>query len=228
MKKRGIYLFLMIVVACGYNGSVFGNTLLEKEKAQEKIEILMKQIQKEEEAYKSDMQRSLSQAEKELFIEQHTQRRRELLKQLRRQRDIINESSMVTLLWNTAKIVGPIALAALAAYKIFAISSAEPVVPAEVFTTDTRPILPQILEEKIIPTIPTMLPKKTQPVVTVAQPSLPLIPEEIQKYRQASNAYGKIAVWFAVNALFDPFFYPYVAATFLGSVYYGVKGIQRN
>jgi len=39
---------------------------------------------------------------------------------------------------------------------------------------------------------------------------------------------GSTAAWFAINALVDPLFYPYAAATFLGSLYYGAKSLNLD
>ena len=49
---------------------------------------------------------------------------------------------------------------------------------------------------------------------------------DVTKYFKASKAYGASAVYFSILSLFDPFFYPYVAATYMGSLYYGIKGVR--
>ncbi len=206
MKKNDIYFVLFTInIAC--NGFIVCATQLEKDRARQHIVALKEHIQKKEKEYNITMQQALSETEKKRLTVQYTQNRHNLFKQVRQQRDIINDNSMEKWLWDTAKIVGPIAVAGLIAYKIFAASPAE--------------IQPPLIEPKIsIPEASTAIVKHD------AQPALPLTKEEIQKYRSASKAYGVTAAWFAVNALFDPFFYPYAAATLLGSMYYGVKGLD--
>jgi hypothetical protein len=116
-------------------------------------------------------------------------------------------------LWNTAKIMGPLGLGliALGAYQWYKSS-------------------PINAEQQIItpPPVPsnTPVPLNTQEISFVEPKKQIATPEDVAKYFKASKAYGASAVYFTILALFDPFFYPYVAATYMGSLYYGIKGVQ--
>ncbi len=105
-------------------------------------------------------------------------------------------------LWNSAKIVGPLGLLmALGAYQWYN-SSALPIIQETSFQSQ-------------------------QPEITSVEPKKQIAtPEDVAKYFKASKAYGASAVYFSILSLFDPFFYPYVAATYMGSLYYGIKGVQ--
>jgi hypothetical protein len=63
-------------------------------------------------------------------------------------------------------------------------------------------------------------------LLSVEQHNQPLIKADVSKYKQASKAYGAATVYFSLVALFDPFFYPYAAVNFMGSLYYGIKSLQ--
>jgi hypothetical protein len=120
------------------------------------------------------------------------------------QRNVIKERQKQQWLWNTAKIVGPLGLMAFTAYQLFKSS-------------------PIVVEQSM--TVP-LAPTQQETFTPVKQYYQPLIKEDILKYKQASKAYGAAAVWFSITALFDPFFYPYAAVNFMGSLYYGVKSLQ--
>jgi hypothetical protein len=223
--KKNIY-FMLVIMLSMVNKLVMCSTPLEHEKAREQIMILKGQIQKKEKEYNIALQQALSETEKSQLTTQYTHNRQSLFKQIRQQRDIINDRSTEQWLWNTAKIVGPIAVAGLIAYKFFATSPTEikPLIETNTILPDTSTIIKPDVQDLL----PLTKPLEIEPaaIQTDMQHRLPLTKEEIQKYRNASKAYGVTTVWLAINALFDPFFYPYVAATFLGSLYYGVKGLD--
>lgn len=218
------------------NQCVICTTQLEKDKARQQISILKELVQKKEKEYNSALQQTLSETEKKQLTRQYNQQRQHLFKQIRQQRDIINNHSTEQWLWNTVKIIGPLAVVGLIAYKLFATSPTEvkSLIDTETILSNTsniiQPDMPPLPlpEAKSLIETETILPETSTVIEPIIQPSLPLTKEEIQKYRKASKAYGATTVWFAINALFDPFFYPYVAATFLGSLYYGVKGLNLN
>jgi hypothetical protein len=141
---------------------------------------------------------------------------RELDQRITQNRKTINErQNKQRWLWNAAKIVGPLGLMALGAYQWYKSS------PINIEQqTITLPPVPLITQEA---------PSITQeiPLLTSVEPKKQLAtPEDVAKYFKASKAYGASAVYFSILALFDPFFYPYVAATYMGSLYYGLKGVQ--
>ncbi len=120
-------------------------------------------------------------------------------------------------LWNAAKIVGPLGLMALGAYQWYKSSSIN--IEQQTITPPPVPLITQ--EISFQPQQPeTALPTLMEPKKQLATP------EDVAKYFKASKAYGASAVYFSILALFDPFFYPYVAAMYMGSLYYGFKGVQ--
>lgn len=152
--------------------------------------------------------------------------RNALNERIAQKRKTIQERPKQQWLWNTARIVGPLGLMALGAYQWL---NRAPTVEQSIqeFKQNNPPfveLLPIIQEE----TSQHIVQQAEESFVPVIQEHQPLIRADVSKYRQASKAYGAAAVWFTLNALFDPFFYPYVAATYIGSLYYGVKGLRQD
>jgi hypothetical protein len=109
-------------------------------------------------------------------------------------------------LWNSAKVVGAVAVVGVAVYSFFQTSPATTLMPLPITGDDVSlPLLSSHVEPKHVPN---------------------LTKEQYEKYKNASNAYGMAAGWFSLVALIDPFFVPYAAVTYLGSFYYGVKALQ--
>ena len=125
------------------------------------------------------------------------------------QRKMINDYTTQQWLWNLTKVMGPVAVIGITAYQIFKASLLQTKQPSGLVESQVYPVMFDV--------VPDIIQKKEQP----------LLKEDVSKYVNASKAYGAATVWFALNALFNPFFYPYAATTFLGSVYYGVKSIQQ-
>jgi len=219
MKKMKIYYLFIFVSGIIQSSCIISSSQQEKDKAQQQIVVLRDQIKNEENAYKTALQHTLNEAEKNKLIVQYTQKKQNLFKQIRQQRDILKDDSTQKWLWDTAKVIGPIAIAGLVAYKFFASSPTAVQIQLE----PQKPLIKLQEPQTILQLQPT--PQSTQ---VTAQPSIPLTKEEVQKYRSASKAYGATAAWFAINALVDPLFYPYAAATFLGSLYYGAKSLNLD
>ncbi len=108
-------------------------------------------------------------------------------------------------LWNSAKVVGAVALVGLAVYSFFQTSPA------------TTPMLLPVTGDVSLPLLSPHVEPKSVPNLTK---------EQYEKYKRASNAYGAAAIWFSLLAVIDyPFFVPYAAVTYLGSLYYGAKAL---
>jgi hypothetical protein len=153
--------------------------------------------------------------------------RNALSEKIAQKRKTIQERPRQQLLWKVANIIGPLGLMTLALYQWLKPASTIIEYPIAERTQNNLPLvepLPMTQQETSHQTEQQYL----ELFVPVVQENKPLIKEDVSKYTQASKAYGAAAVWFTLNALFDPFFYPYVAATYIGSLYYGVKELQQH
>lgn len=101
-------------------------------------------------------------------------------------------------LWNTAKVIGPLAMMGFVAYQLLKS-------PSEIIE------LPKIKEVKVTP----------------AQQQ-PLTKEQYEKYKNAANIYGytTVALSWAMLLSGSPLFVPIIAASYGGALYNSMKGLQ--
>jgi hypothetical protein len=158
---------------------------------------------------------------------EHDLVKEELYEKIAQQRKIIKDRQKQQWLWNMAKIVGPLGLMAFTAYQLFKPASniiieqpTQSVIDVPSFTTnllEPSQLIQQdfqVAEQKLFTPVEQ-------------QKKQPLTKEEVLKYKQASHAYGAGAAYFSIASfLFGKFYYPYAAANFMVSLYYGIKSLQ--
>jgi len=227
MKKNKKYvniLFFLITLVPAY--IVSNNNPFEKEFIEQQIIALKERIKAEEKAYQKAMQDNISDLQKSILTLEYQQKRRVLFKQIQQQRDILNKSSREQLLWNTAKVVGPIALIGLMIYAFF---TGSPVKVEEPLLSQQVPIV----EAPVIETTPSLI----VPVVhnepeTVLSPSLQssLTTDYYEQYRKKSNMYGNLTATLSLVAVLsgNVVLLPVIASTYLGSWYYAIQALKNK
>jgi len=154
-------------------------------------------------------------------------------------KEIIKERHKQQWLWDMAKVVGPLGLMRFTAYQLFKPSTIiEQRTQSVIDVPNSSNFLAQNgvpvgtpLQESLAFTQQETVFQPQQPEIKLLAPmeqqKQSLTKEEILKYKQASHAYGVGAAYFSfVSFWFGKFFYPYAAANFMVSLYYGIKSLQ--
>jgi hypothetical protein len=228
MKKRcfsfwfvSVLLFSSAIVVCA-----------EKDRPLAKIEDLQKQMQIKREAYQLALRNTVSEAEKNRLTDTYIKSMAQLDQQIEQHEQIMSGRTSITnkWLWNAAAAVGVVALAGLAAYNflttapIIPLTNSQPPSTGDIGTS-TLGMFSAVdnsvtIDKELVSSLLSQKPKQLQ-----LSSRSHLTKEQYEKYKNASNAYGAVTVWFSIVAfiLKDTFFVPYAVVTGLGSMYYGAK-----